>query len=91
MSLTTTVSQGHHAPKTSASGRPGALQIGLKVAIRRKVSWQLPQAYNNHFAIEASRLAIEFTGRARVSVRTPTRSNCASIPGPPGTTRGTKS
>ena len=40
MSLTTTVSQGHHAPKTSASGRPGALQIGLKIAIRRKASWQ---------------------------------------------------
>jgi len=91
MSLTTTVSQGHHAPKTSASSRPGALQIGLKVAIRRKASWQPPQAYNNRFAIEASRPAIAFTGPARSSVRTPTRSNCASKPGPPGTTRVTKS
>ena len=91
MSLTTTVSQGHHAPKTSASGRPSALQIGLKVAIRRKASWQPPQAYNNRFILEASRPAIELAGPARTSVRTPTRSSCASIPGPPGTTRGTKS
>ncbi len=53
MSLTTTVSQGYHAPQTSAAGRPGALRIGVKVVIRRKASWQPLQAYTNRFAMEA--------------------------------------
>jgi hypothetical protein len=53
MGLTTTVSRGHHAPKTSAAGRPGALRIGVKVVIRHKASWQPPQAYTNRFAMEA--------------------------------------
>jgi hypothetical protein len=62
MSLTTTVSQDHHDPKTSAAGRPGTTQIGLIVAIRHNASWQPLRAYNHRFALEPSWLSIALPG-----------------------------
>src|SRR6266702_4208518 len=57
MLLKTAVSQEHHHPKTSASGCPGTVQIGLIVAIRHNASWQPPQAYNKLFARGPSTLS----------------------------------
>jgi hypothetical protein len=53
MSPTSTLSQGHHAPKTNSSGHSGVRRIGLKVATRRTASWQPSEAYNHRFAIVA--------------------------------------
>jgi hypothetical protein len=55
MSPISTLSQGHHAPKTNSSGHPGVRRIGLQVAIRRTTSWQPSEAYNNRFASVAGR------------------------------------
>src|SRR5215510_12153156 len=86
MSLTTTVSQDHHDPKTSATSRPGTPQIGLMVASRHKSSWQPLRAYNHRFALEPSWLSIALPEPARSDARTLTRSNCASKPAPLDTT-----
>jgi hypothetical protein len=46
MILRPVVSQEHRDPKTSASGFPGTVQIGLMVALRHTSSWQPLGAYN---------------------------------------------
>jgi len=59
------------------------------VAIGHKASWQPPPAYSKRFALGPRGSQRSFTGPARPDARRPTRSNCASIPAPPGTTRAT--
>jgi len=51
MILRPVVSQEHRDPKTSASGFPGTVQIGLIVALRHTSSWQPLGAYNELFAL----------------------------------------
>ena len=46
MILRPVISQEHRDPKTSASGFPGTVQIGLMVALRHTSSWQPLGAYN---------------------------------------------
>ena len=89
MILQTAVSQERHYPKTSISGCPGTVPTGRMVIIGHNASSQPPQAYRKLFALTPRRSPRRFPGPARLDARTPTRSNCASIPAPPGTTRGT--
>src|SRR5215510_1296476 len=85
----TAVSQERHHPKTSASGCPGTVPTGRLAIIGHKASSQPPQAYRKLFALTPRRAPRRFPEPARLDARTPTRSNCASIPAPPGTTRVT--
>jgi hypothetical protein len=89
MILQTAVSQERHHPKTSASGCPGTVPTGRMAIIGHNASSQPPQAYRKLFALTPRRSPRRFPGPARLDARTPTRSNCASIPAPPGTTRVT--
>src|SRR5262249_6147370 len=89
IALRATASPDHPDPKTSPSGCPGSAQIGRPVAIGHTASSQPAWAYNEHLALEPSTLSMELTGFARSDARRPTRSNCASKPAPPGTTRAT--
>src|SRR5262245_13375680 len=89
IALRVTASPDHPDPKTSPSGCPGSAQIGRPVAIGHTASSQPAWAYNEHLALEPSTLSMELTGFARSDARRPTRSNCASKPAPPGTTRAT--
>ena len=89
IALRATASPDHPEPKTSPSGCPGSAQIGRTVAIGHTASSQPAWAYNEYLALEPSTLSMELTGSARSDTRRPTRSNCASKPAPPGTTRAT--
>src|SRR5262245_13035391 len=89
IALRATASPDHPDPKTSPSGCPGSAPIGRPVAIGHTASSQPAWAYNEHLALEPSTLSMELTGFARSDARRPTRSNCASKPAPPGTTRAT--
>jgi len=91
MILSMTVSQDDHDSKTPSSDCPGTGLIDLLAAIGRNPSCQPPGVYLRRLALEPLGLSIELTGPARSDARRLIRSNSASTPAPPDTTRATRS
>jgi len=89
MILKTAVSPERHYPQSSASGCPALYQQvawSSSGTMRPRSPLRLT-ASSSHWSPRRSQRS--FPRPARLDARTPTRSNCASIPAPPGTTRAT--
>jgi hypothetical protein len=88
MIFNTTIYQDHHALKASASAGLGRVRIGLSVALRRPAAWQPPRADTHRCARAPPAIARALTGPATSDGHALTTCNSASIPAPPGPTRG---